>query len=221
MRFSTAPDFGKHLSGVLGGVRCRSRRSIAAIRLARSGLTMPPPKYPPLFINAVEFQQEVSCLRGAQVGAYFLLIIYRWRNRERTLNGHIPDDDKRLRYITKIFEQRKWRNIRKKIAPLFTITDGVWRCDWLEQSISRNGHPLGLLPRYDLCMRSKWRKIRLLILERDFYTCGYCGDVATHCDHVIPLARGGETVEDNLVAACKRCNSSKGARLVSEWRGNQ
>jgi 5-methylcytosine-specific restriction endonuclease McrA len=32
-------------------------------------------------------------------------------------------------------------------------------------------------------------------------------------DHFIPESRGGPTTEENLVLACKSCNSSKGKRL--------
>lgn len=36
-------------------------------------------------------------------------------------------------------------------------------------------------------------------------------------DHVTPLHRNGKHIPDNLVAACRSCNSSKGYKLVSEW----
>lgn len=48
--------------------------------------------------------------------------------------------------------------------------------------------------------------------------CVYCGKAATTVDHIRPLARGGHEIEANLTAACKRCNSSKGAKLLTEWR---
>lgn len=32
-------------------------------------------------------------------------------------------------------------------------------------------------------------------------------------DHVIPEFRGGPSIAENLVLACRRCNRSKGARL--------
>ena len=37
-------------------------------------------------------------------------------------------------------------------------------------------------------------------------------------DHVIPLARGGQHRVENLVAACKPCNSRKHARDALEFR---
>lgn len=36
-------------------------------------------------------------------------------------------------------------------------------------------------------------------------------------DHVVALADGGSHTPDNLVAACRRCNFSKGSKRVEEW----
>jgi 5-methylcytosine-specific restriction endonuclease McrA len=38
----------------------------------------------------------------------------------------------------------------------------------------------------------------------------------TTLDHVIPRYAGGETVRNNLIAACFGCNSNKSGK---EWRG--
>lgn len=55
-----------------------------------------------------------------------------------------------------------------------------------------------------------WRKI----LEFFDYRCAYClsrgGRLAM--DHVIALSRGGEHSPENIVPACKYCNSKKGAK---------
>lgn len=49
--------------------------------------------------------------------------------------------------------------------------------------------------------------------------CSYCGTTGkVEIDHIIPLSRGGLHEPGNLAAACKSCNSSKGAKLLSEWR---
>ena len=55
------------------------------------------------------------------------------------------------------------------------------------------------------------------ILRRDKWTCGYCGDRAATIDHVFPRSRGGLDRWDNLIAACARCNQSKGDRTPVEW----
>lgn len=65
---------------------------------------------------------------------------------------------------------------------------------------------------YHLTSR-EWRGLRETVLSRDDWTCRYCGGPADSADHVFPKVRGGLTVEDNLVAACRSCNSRKGGRL--------
>lgn len=48
--------------------------------------------------------------------------------------------------------------------------------------------------------------------------CCYCGSsFSLTADHLIPLSRGGVDQGDNLVWACRSCNSSKQARDVLEW----
>lgn len=48
--------------------------------------------------------------------------------------------------------------------------------------------------------------------------CTYCDSLATTIDHVVPLIYGGTNFEGNLVPACRRCNGSKGGKLLVEWR---
>lgn len=64
----------------------------------------------------------------------------------------------------------------------------------------------------------EWQALRLRILERDGYVCAYCGDKADCVDHIDPIANGGGNSETNLAACCRLCNSSKGAKTLSEWR---
>jgi hypothetical protein len=49
--------------------------------------------------------------------------------------------------------------------------------------------------------------------------CAYCGCQPKNItlDHVIAKARGGPTVRANQVAACARCNASKGDSDVWSW----
>jgi len=49
------------------------------------------------------------------------------------------------------------------------------------------------------------------VFRRDGYQCQYCGTKEDlTLDHVIPKAKGGSTSWNNLVTACKGCNSKKG-----------
>jgi 5-methylcytosine-specific restriction endonuclease McrA len=57
---------------------------------------------------------------------------------------------------------------------------------------------------------------RRAVFVRDDYTCQYCGERAENVDHVVPRSRGGLHVWENVVAACRRCNSRKEDRLPHE-----
>ncbi|MFV8054607.1 HNH endonuclease [Mycobacterium sp. 48b] len=64
--------------------------------------------------------------------------------------------------------------------------------------------------------RVRHRVSRVGILERDRYTCAYCGGHGDTLDHVVPESRGGDNTWLNLVAACAPCNGRKGNRTPEE-----
>ena len=80
---------------------------------------------------------------------------------------------------------------------------------------------------------NRHRRLRCKVLKRDGYTCKYCGCRLTRCDvklkprpataatvdHVVPLAKGGQTEATNLVACCHACNTRKGAMAPSFLQG--
>lgn len=54
------------------------------------------------------------------------------------------------------------------------------------------------------------------VFRRDRHRCQYCDSTKRlTIDHVIPRSKGGTHTWDNVVAACQRCNSIKGDRLLS------
>lgn len=57
---------------------------------------------------------------------------------------------------------------------------------------------------------------RRAVFARDGYRCQYCQAAAENIDHVVPRSRGGTHTWDNVVAACKPCNSRKEDRMLSE-----
>ena len=65
-------------------------------------------------------------------------------------------------------------------------------------------------------MKAAWkvdRTQRFKILHRDGFACRYCaaipGSDLLEVDHLVPRARGGKDNLENLVTACKTCNSRK------------
>jgi 5-methylcytosine-specific restriction endonuclease McrA len=67
----------------------------------------------------------------------------------------------------------------------------------------------------------QWRAKRIAILQRDGYTCGYCGQPADTVDHILPVKDHPDQAmsNDNLIAACKTCNSRKGSRSHASFLG--
>ena len=62
----------------------------------------------------------------------------------------------------------------------------------------------------------KYKEVRLKALARDGYVCYYCGYEGKELtiDHIIPVSKAPELAIDinNMVTACKPCNSKKGKR---------
>ena len=60
------------------------------------------------------------------------------------------------------------------------------------------------------------------IFLRDLFTCQYCSSIYPKkeltLDHVIPRSKGGDSVWDNVVTACKNCNLSKGNNYIRPIR---
>ena len=52
--------------------------------------------------------------------------------------------------------------------------------------------------------------------------CYYCDQTVKPSrltmDHVVPLAKGGRSEKNNLVACCKECNTKKKTMLPQEWQ---
>jgi 5-methylcytosine-specific restriction endonuclease McrA len=57
---------------------------------------------------------------------------------------------------------------------------------------------------------------RRAVFVRDNFECQYCGRAAENVDHVVPRSRGGGHNWDNVVAACRPCNSRKENRSPAE-----
>jgi hypothetical protein len=65
------------------------------------------------------------------------------------------------------------------------------------------------------------RKLRDAIKLRDNFTCCICGN-STHVepnllleiDHIVPIAKGGCTVEENLQTLCWKCNRTKSDKII-------
>jgi len=115
-----------------------------------------------------------------------------------------------------------------------SVTNRAWRCGISTRRGGETTHPRSVArrlenakkhqhARFGWCLYPKkpsYKTIRKIVMERDNYTCVYCGAPAEEVDHVIPRQIGGHNYPSNLVAACKTCNYYKSTNCVDcpRWR---
>jgi 5-methylcytosine-specific restriction endonuclease McrA len=66
--------------------------------------------------------------------------------------------------------------------------------------------------------------LRMKVFKRDNFTCKNCGfspdnedDCKMLCaDHIHPEKHGGKATLDNLQTLCRKCNSSKGSKILTD-----
>jgi 5-methylcytosine-specific restriction endonuclease McrA len=70
---------------------------------------------------------------------------------------------------------------------------------------------------YEQGRKKLWR-IRFKVLDRDNFTCRYCGrkspEVMLEIDHIQPKAKGGNNFINNLTTSCRECNRGKGDYIL-------
>ena len=98
-------------------------------------------------------------------------------------------------------------------AEVLHYTGGVFRA-----ARARFGEPSVVRLRYYVKVPYQARIAlnRRAVFARDGHRCQYCGASAENIDHVIPRSRGGTHAWENVVAACRPCNTRKRDRLLEE-----
>jgi 5-methylcytosine-specific restriction endonuclease McrA len=70
-------------------------------------------------------------------------------------------------------------------------------------------------------LRKRLGRTARRIDARDGCRCVYCGSdgggTHLHLDHLTPRVAGGADVPENLVVACRRCNTARGAMTLTQW----
>lgn len=150
----------------------------------------------PLFTDA--FIADTGHLSAQETGAYLMLMMVAWRSPDCRL----ADDDDRLARWARV-DRRTWLRIKPTIMEFWTLDAGFW---------SPSRRHFGATPRTTIAP-----SIRRGVLSAG--CCAYCGDDNGPfvVDHVVPLAKGGTSLETNLACACTPCNQSKSAHLLAEW----
>lgn len=63
------------------------------------------------------------------------------------------------------------------------------------------------------------QEISWAVYRRDGFKCVYCGNdhTALTVDHLVLWEENGDSVEGNLVSACRKCNKTRGNQQVDEF----
>lgn len=97
---------------------------------------------------------------------------------------------------------------------------------YLKSELFRNRHRMYSAKRRSLKLnapindfeKNEWEEV----LSNFNYECAYCGSSENlEQDHVIPLSKGGSHTAENIISACKNCNSSKRQNLLEKWYPKQ
>lgn len=131
--------------------------------------------------------------------------------------GNIALTDEEICFRLRIESIEFWQSSKEKFLSKGLIQaegDRISVTNWVRHTSHGDS---GRLP------IAEWRKVRAIVFARDNYTCQYCGatESSLHCDHVIPVSRGGSNEIENLVTACESCNLSKHNKTLSDWLGGE
>jgi len=69
------------------------------------------------------------------------------------------------------------------------------------------------------CQRNIEQGTSWNVFRRDEYACRYCGNdkIPLTVDHLVLWEDGGPSIEENLVAACRKCNKKRGNTQYKDW----
>ena len=148
------------------------------------------------------------------------------------INNHVDISDKELFDNLKIVweklgRQPVRRDIKKPLSKFNELTYtrhfGSWRkalikfAEYINKGKHNNADYLKEKIFRHKTQRNISYNLRFRILLRDGFTCQSCGSspvkergVQLHVDHKIPWSKGGETVPENLITMCSKCNLGKG-----------
>lgn len=152
------------------------------------------------------------------------LMAYAWTRKPAASIGEFAGRESRLWRIADTTRHWWTRHGEQLLAEHFVLcSDGRLYHPLLAQRALALWRPASTTParvRRDLDVGpSEWMLLRRAVFERDGYRCHYCGREVgePHCDHVLPVVLGGQSVMENLVTACSPCNLSKGPKTLQEW----
>lgn len=149
---------------------------------------------------------------------------YRYNQYKKTVDDQYAYLFKTVRKQTR-YTQRNYVKTSYKVE----VDDGAWTANWngLEarhRQLEKINFECTINEYYCKDQRRRMTKeLKEEIQKRDNYTCQICGKympdkVGLHVDHIVPISRGGKSIESNLRVLCSRCNGKKGAKYDDEMK---
>lgn len=160
-----------------------------------------------------DYDADTAHLSWAEDMAYTRLMRLYYRKE-----SPIPADITQACRLVRAQSKEERKAVEVVLSEFFELRDDGWHQSRCDSELQRHQKKLAALK--DLQERDSYRRFREYVIQRDGKVCSYCGrsDVPLQLDHVIPRSRGGSDDPENLTPACRPCNTSKGSKLLSEWR---
>lgn len=132
--------------------------------------------------------------------------------------------------LSKAGQPQAWLN-REQAATVYAKDRVLWELGEAQIPILGGINAHGVRSRFDMApivacdgdifeSRTRPALNNRLLFRRDDHRCLYCGEPFSYGhltrDHVVPRSLNGRDRWENVVAACKRCNHSKGARTPEQ-----
>jgi len=155
---------------------------------------------------------------------------YRKDNREKYLGYHRKwrknNKEKELEQNKEYQKnnKEKWVKYHKKYREENPETYNKYAREWAKTEKGRANRQRGKIRRLakereiiNTLISEEW----LDILKEFKYECAYCGkefdceNLPTR-DHIIPISKGGNNIKENIVPACRSCNSKKHNKILLE-----
>jgi len=140
-------------------------------------------------------------------------LVYLTRDYKEMVNGNLGDciDNDKFQYYMKLVSSNHFLTILFTEETLFEIRE-VLR---YERRNDENIHNKIInQDRVNACSFTRKKDIRGAVMLLHGDKCLKCGSDKIALDHVIPIVKGGLNEIDNLQPLCKKCNSSKGDKII-------
>ena len=155
----------------------------------------------------------------------------RWlRKYRRSQYNEVLDDEEAFIFSFERERTRYRQHNYERTSYKVLQNDGDYACDYdylldRYEKLKKIGFECTLREYHAKNQRSLMKPaLRKKIMKRDNYTCQICGkhmpdEVGLQIDHIVPVSKGGKSVESNLQVLCSKCNGYKSNKMDSELAG--